>query len=161
VDVGAGGELLLEQHGGLGREVLRLELGADQRDAVAVGDAQEHLVHVQPAGDDHRRDAAGEHALEQALAVRTGLVGKVGHLARPEELQTPEGELLEVAGHGERGTVQGLLGDDVVEALGAGEQLHLQHVLEGVEELTDGDGFRAGRGRLVGHGVQILKPSPR
>ena len=49
----------------------------------------------------------------------------------------------------------------MVETLGAGEELHLEHVLEGREELTHRDGFGAGIGSGVGHGRQSLKPSPR
>lgn len=65
VEVRTGGELLLEEHRGLGREVLGLELGADQRDAMAVRDAQEQVVDRQAARDDDRGDLLEEDVVEE------------------------------------------------------------------------------------------------
>ena len=39
-----------------------------------------------------------------------------------------------------------------VEAVGAREEFHLQHVSKGIEELPDRNGFRAGFRSEVGHG---------
>ena len=72
-----------------------------------------------------------------------------------EKLQALIGKLLEVARDRQGGTVERLLGNHVVEALLTREELHLEHVLEGFEELTDRDGFRAGIGGGIVHGVRV------
>ena len=128
---------------------------------MAVGATQQDVVDLEAAGDDHGGDALGEHVVEELLADVGGLVAEIGHLARAEELEAFEGELLEVTRDGERRTIKRLLGDHVVETLGAGQELHLQHVLEGREELTHRDGFGARIRGGVGHGRQSLKASPR
>ena len=128
---------------------------------MTVRDAQQEIVHLEAAGDHDSGDLLREDVVEEFLAHVRRLVAEVSHLARAEKLEALEGELLEITGHGERGTVQRLLGDHVIETLGAGEELHLEHVLERFEELTHRDGFGAGIGSGVGHGRQSLKPSPR
>ena len=65
------------------------------------------------------------------------------------------GELLEVARHRQSRTIKRLLRNHVIETLLAGEELHLEHIFERIKELTDGDGFRAGDGSRVVHGVRV------
>ena len=155
VKVGPRSELLFEEHRGLGREVLGLELRADQGDAMPVSNAQEQVVDGQATRHDHGRDLLEKDVVQELLAERSGLVGKVGHLTCAEKLQALIGKLLEIACHRQRRTVERLLGNHVVEALLAREELHLEHVLEGFEELADGDGFRAGIRSGIVHGVRV------
>ncbi len=122
---------------------------------MAVGDAQQEVIDRQPARDDHGWDLPRKDVVQQLLAERSGLVGKVGHLTGAEKLQALVGKLLEVARDRQGGTVQRLLSDHIVEALFAREELHLEHVLEGFEELADGNGFRASIGSGFVHGVRV------
>ena len=150
VDADARGELLLEEDGRLGGEVLGLELGAEEGDGVGLGQADDEVVGLAPAGDDERGDVVAQDGLEALGADLGREVLEVGDLAGAEHLEAAVGELLEVAGQRERRAVEGLLRDDLVEAAVPGHEVEAQEVAVGVVEVADRD--LLGRTDLLGFG---------
>ena len=66
---------------------------------MAIRDAQEQIVDREATRNDHRGDLLKKDVVQQLLAERSSLVGKVGHLTGTEKLQALVGKLLEIAGH--------------------------------------------------------------
>ena len=172
MQTGPWGKAFLQQDGGGGGKLFRSQGSAEKRHAEILHDFKHGLGGSEISADYDTGDLARSHGGKCFTLLLNGHFAQKRHFTRTEELNPFMGEVFEMTGQGEGwavdtffpnlGSKQGLLFCDEAE---------LQLILEGIEEIADGDAFDDFRCLATGHferqfgrlvvGSQTEKSSPR